>query len=255
MTAEVGRVGVVGDGREPVAAALDDTGLDAVLDSPASVLGSDVDAVVTVGEGTLLALARQRPTLPLLPVDAGRGVRSVPTDRVADAGTRLLAGNWTTESHPLVTVDDGDDEHLAFMDTMLATAEPAHISEFSVRAGDEHVARFRADGIVAATPAGTGGYAHAAGAPVIPPGPSMLALVPVAPFATTLDHWVVPAESVTITVERDDATVEVMVDDRTVGYASVDDPVTLAADGGVDLIRVGEGQSPFGRGGAELEKL
>jgi len=255
MTAEVGRVGVVGDGASGAAETVADAGLDAVVDTPAGALDADVDVVVALGESALLGLARQRPARPLLPVDAGTGVRSVPRERLADAATRLRAGNWTAESHPLVAVDDGERDHLAFMDAMLATAEPAHISEFTVRAGGDRVARFRADGVVAATPAGTGGYAHAAGAPVIPPGPSVLALVPIAPFATTLDHWVVPAESVTISVERDGATVEVLADDRTVGHASVDAPVRLSADGSVPVVRVPEGQSPFERRGAELEKL
>lgn len=255
MTAEVGRVGVVGDESGTVATALDSAGLAVRADSSTSVLDRDVDAVVAVGEQSLMTLARERPTRPVLPVDAGTGVRSVRPEQVGDTAARLLAGNWTTESHPVVSVDHGDGEYAAFMDAMLATAEPAHISEFTVRAGDDRVARFRADGIVAATPAGTGGYAQNAGAPVVPPGPSVLALVPIAPFATTLDHWVVPAESVTITVERDDATVDVLADDRTVGHARVDEPVTLVADGSVDLIRVPEGQSPYGRRGTELEKL
>jgi NAD+ kinase len=255
MTAEVGHVGVAGDEAAAVASTLEDTGLDTLVARPTDVLDAAVDAVVAVGESTLLGLARERPTCPILPVDAGTGVRSVPHDQLSDAATRLRAGNWTTESHPLIAVDDGTREHAVFMDAMLAAAEPAHISEFTVRTGTERVAQFRADGVVAATPAGTGGYAHAAGAPVIPPGPSVLALVPIAPFATTLDHWVVPADTVTITVEREDATVEVLADDRMVGHATVDTPVELAADGTVALIRVAEGQSPFGRRGAELEKL
>ena len=255
MTAEVGYVGVAGDEAAAAARTLDAAGLDTVVDSPANLSDGAVDAAVAVGEPALLALARERPTSPILPVEAGAGVRSVPRGRLGDAATRLRAGDWTTESHPLVAVDDGTREHVVFMDAMLAAAEPAHISEFTVRAGSERVARFRADGVVAATPAGTGGYAHAAGAPVVPPGPSVLVLVPVAPFATTLDHWVVPADAVTVTVEREEATVEVLADDRTVGHATVDAPVELAADGDIDLIRVAEGRSPFDCRGAELEKL
>jgi NAD+ kinase len=117
------------------------------------------------------------------------------------------------------------------------------------------VARFRADGIVAATPAGTVGYARDAGAPVISPGSSVLALVAIAPFATTLDHWVVPAEDVCITVERDDAVVDVLADDRTVGHANVGEQVQLSTDGSVRTVRVPESTSPFARRGAELEKL
>lgn len=249
------QVGVVGEEAQAVASTLTDAGLSTVVDTPRSVLEADPEAVVAVGERALLTLARERPSVPLLPVDAGAGVRSVPRDRLADAATRLRAGDWTTDEHPLITIEDGVSSKLALMDAMLVTAEPAHISEFTVRAGTDTVARFRADGVVAATPAGTCGYAHAAGAPVIPPGPSVFALVPVAPFTTNLDHWVVPAEDVTITVERDEATVEVLADDRMVGHATVGEAVVLSTDGTVSTIRVPEGLSPFAHRGVELEKL
>lgn len=255
MAREVRRVGLVGEDTEQAASTLDDVGLEAIVGTPGTVLDDEPDVVAGFGESAILQLARERPTIPLLPVDAGDGLRSIPRERLGDTATRLLAGNWKTEPHPLIAIDDGTRRSLALIDAMLATAEPARISEFTVTASDEHVARFRADGIVAATPAGTAGYARNADAPVIPPGPSVLALVPIAPFATTLDHWVVPADDVSVTVERDDATVEVLADDRTVGHASVDIPVEFSTDGTIQMVRAPESQSPFARRGAELEKL
>lgn len=248
-------VGVVGDDPTPAVDALDDAGATPVVDTPRTVLDAASDAVVALGEPALLSVARERPSVPVLPVEAGRGVRSVSRDRLGDAITQFTGGDWTTESHPLVAVDDGDNRRLALKDAMLVTAEPAHISEFTVTAGGERIARFRADGILAATPAGTSGYARSAGAPVIPPGPSVLALAPIAPFATTLDHWVVPTASVTVSVERDGATVEVLADDRTIGEATVDVPVEFSAAGTVETIRVPAGRSPFSRRGEKLEKL
>jgi NAD+ kinase len=250
------RVGVVGDDTSDASETLASAGVDPITDTPRHVLAADPDAVVAVGEAALLTLARHRPDTPILPVEAGDGVRSVPDDRLADAAARLVAGDWSTERHPLLGVEvDETQRELALFDAMAVTAEPAHISEYTVTAGGEHVARFRADGLVVATPAGTAGYARAAGAPVVPPGADVLALVPVAPFATTLDHWVVPAADVTITVERDDARVDVLADDRTIGVASVDEPVRIAPDGEIETIRVPESASPFAAAGTELEKL
>jgi NAD+ kinase len=124
-----------------------------------------------------------------------------------------------------------------------------------VRSDGEQVARFRADGVAVAAPAGTPGYARTAGGPVIPPELSVVSVVPVAPFATDLNHWVVPAQDITITVERDEATVDVLADDRTVGIADVGHPVSITTDGEVEMVRVPEGVSPFGPSGVELEKL
>lgn len=239
-------VGVVGDGASEAADTLATAGARVVVDTPDAVLAAGPDAVVAVGEAGLLSVARRRPEVPVLPVGAGAGVRSVPPARLSEAAGRLVAGDFSTETHPLLALAvDGALAEPALFDAMAVTAEPAHISEFAVTAGGEHVAQFRADGVVVATPAGTCGYARAAGGPVIPPEQPVLAVVPVAPFATTLDHWVVPDSEVTITVERDDAVVDVLADDRTVGVADVGEPVTVGTDGAIETVRLPEGQSPF----------
>ena len=240
-------VGVVGEGdRGAVADSFDGTGVERIDGSPAEVVGADPDVIVGLGESALVGLARERPGCPLVPVDAGRGLRSVPRDAFEEAVEHLLAGTFRTESHPLLTVEGtGDGGEIGLFDAMVVTKEPAHISEFSVFANGDRVARFRADGVVAATPAGTPEYARTAGSPVIPPGPGVVALNPIAPFSTDVDHWVVPLGEVEITVERDDATIETLVDDRTVGSASVDRPVCLSVAGSLEVVRMAAGQSPF----------
>lgn len=248
--------GVVGDAGG-VADALSAAGLDPVEGDADAVLASDPSVVVAVGERALAALARQHPSVPILPIEAGRGVRSVPSGAVEAAAERLAAGGWRVEDHPLVGLEWPGGRSVAFLDAMLVTAEPADISEFAVRAAGDRVARFRADGVVAATPAGSPGYARTAGGPVASPGLGLevLVVVPVAPFATSLDHWVVPLEDVAVTVERDEAPVEVLADDRSVGTAPVGDPVELVSAGHVGVVRLPEGRSPFGSRDAELEKL
>lgn len=245
--APVQTVGVVGDG-DPGALSdsLAETGVERIGGAPAEVVAADPDVIVGLGESALVNLAQERPDCPLVPVDAGRGLRSVPSDAFEEALEHLLAGTFRTETHPLLEVDGTDEEEkIALFDAMVVTQEPAHISEFSVFANGDRVAQFRADGVVAATPAGTPDYARTAGSPVIPPGPEVVAINPVAPFSTDLDHWVVPLGDVEITVERDDATIETLVDDRTVGSASVDRPVSLSVGGSVEVVRVAAGQSPF----------
>lgn len=249
-------VGVMGSETTAVTDALGDAGVDLLEGSPSSVLDADPDVVVAAGETALIRLARERPSCPIVAVDAGPGVRSVPKSALDRAVTQLTAGDWTTDGHPLVAVEVGDDRvETALFDAMVVTERPAHISEFSVAVEGEQVARFRADGVVAATPAGTPGYARAAGAPIVPPGPDVLALAAVAPFSTDLDHWVLPLSEVEITVERDEATVDTLVDDRTVAPAPGDRPVRLTRAGEIDVVRLPTGVSPFSRQDAELENF
>ncbi len=238
-------VGIVGDG-DTVTASFDRAGVESTSGPAAEVVAADPDVLVGVGEAALLDLAREQPAAPLVPVDAGRGLRSVPLDAIGEAADHLAAGTWRTERHPLLSVDAtaGDDE-LALLDAMVVTQEPAHISEFSVFASGDRVARVRADGVVVATPAGTPEYARRVGAPVIPPEPEVVAVVPVAPFSTDLDDWVVPLGEVEIAVEREGAAIETLVDDRTVGPLPVDRPVCLSVGGHVDVVRVAASQSPF----------
>ncbi len=253
---DVHTAGVVveGDDADGLADVLSAAGVRPVEGDVESVLAADPEVVVAVGEGAVTSLARRCPSAPILPVEAGGGVRSVPRDGLAGAARRLAAGDWGVEEHPLLGLAWDGEGTSAFFDAMLVTAGPADISEFAVQAGGEPVARFRADGVAVATPAGSPGYNRSAGGPVVTPGLGVLAVVPVAPFATSLDHWVVPLEAA-ITVERDEAAVEVLADDRSVGQAPVGDPLRLETAGRVDLVRVPEGRSPFGPGEGELEKL
>jgi len=246
--------GVVGDGGD-VSDALSAAGLRPVEGDVETVLTEEPGIVVAVGESALGAIARHDPSVPVLPVGAGRGVRSVPREDIEAVADLLAAGDWRVGTHPLLGLEwSGSERATAFFDAMLVTAKPADISEYSVCAGGEHVARFRADGVVAATPAGSPGYARDAGGPVVTPGLDVLVVVPVAAFATSLDHWVLPPE-VTVTVEREEAPVEVLSDDRSVGTVPAGEPVALSVAGRVDIVRVPQGVSPFGRGAAELEKL
>jgi len=208
----------------------------------------DVSAVVAVGEPALLAVARTEPAVPVLPVAAGRGVRSVPHDAVGSAVTALVAGDYRCETHPLVDVTAADrTTTTALCDVMVVSAEPAQISEYVVRAGGETVASFRADGVVVATPAGSPAYAKAAGGPVVPPETGVAAVVPVAPFATNADHWVVELGDLFLGVERDETSVQLVADDRSVGLVGPTDPVWLSRGSTVTVAVVDASRSPFDR--------
>uniref|UniRef100_UPI003F5583D0 ATP-NAD kinase n=1 Tax=Halosimplex halobium TaxID=3396618 RepID=UPI003F5583D0 len=204
------------------------------------------DAVVAVGEPALLAVARAGTDAPVLPVDAGAGVCSVPRAAVADGIADLVAGDYERASHPLVDVRVADRTRAtALLDLMLVSAEPAQISEYTVERGDDRVARFRADGVVVATPAGSSGYASDAGGPVLAPDTDAVTVVPVAPFETDIDHWVLPPDGLGVTVERDETAVHLLADDRVVGPVEPDEPVSVVPAGAISVAVVAAGRSPF----------
>jgi NAD+ kinase len=154
----------------------------------------------------------------------------------------VLAGDADTESRPVLRTGAGE---VALFDVALVAAEPARISAFSVRHRDDRLSAFRADGVVASTPAGSVGYNRAADGPLLAPGAGLVAVVPIAPFQTTTDRWVLPPETVAVAVERDETPVEVLVDGRVERSVSPGDPVSLALEDGIDRLVVGGSRSVF----------
>ena len=222
-------VGVIGD--ETVRDAVTASGGDPVVGSPAEVAAATPDTVVAVGEHGLFDAVAAGVDVPVLPVAAGRRVRSVPRDALEPALDAFLAGRHKTTTRPVIAARSPLGESRALMDVMLVTGEPARISEYTVHSGGETVASFRADGVAVATPAGSRGYTRRAGGPVLAPELDVLAVVPVAPFSTDEDAWVVSATGLELRVDRDEAPVELLADDRTAGSVVPGESVRVGRDG------------------------
>ncbi|MFB6160742.1 MAG: ATP-NAD kinase [Haloferacaceae archaeon] len=215
-------------GDDAVAAAVAEAGATLRPDGPA-------DLLVAVGEDALLGLAADPPALPVLPVDDAGGPLVVPREAAVAAVAAFAAGDARRVEHPVLGVSVGDD-HVgrALADVSLVTSEPARISEYAVESRGRPVAGFRADGVVVATPLGSAGYARAAGGPVLGPGTG-LAVVPVAPFATTFDTWVRRAP-VELSVERDEGRVSLVLDDAVVREVLPHEPVRVDVTTAVELV-------------------
>lgn len=154
---------------------------------------------------------------------------------------QILGGRYTVDERPLVAVSTAAESAHALWEVTLTTAEAATISEFSLdRDRDSSVARFRADGVTVTTPAGSRGYAHAAGGPVVVPGSDVLAVVPISPFATDPDHWVLPLTELSLTVERDDADVVLLADGQMIETVEPKSAVRLTRAGTLPVVSLPE---------------
>lgn len=236
---DVSRVAVVGDDEE-VAAAVARTGADVVARDVESAREAEPGLLLAAGERAVIALANADIDRPILPVAAGPAVPHVARDAAEAAMVSLLEADdfaaWT-RSYPRLAVSLGEEWVAAgVMDVTLVTAEPARISEYAVESAGEPVAQFRADGVVVATPLGSGGYAGAAGGPRLKPGTGVGAVVPIAPFATRSSSWVLPFDSIALSVCRDEGDVSLLVDDREVASVPRGRPVSLAVEGSVALV-------------------
>lgn len=226
-------IGVVGTDAAKVAEPLRDRGLAAEATDPGTAVTADLEAVVAVGEAAVGDLARAGVDAPVVPVDADPGF---PASREGafDALDRVLDGDGDPARLPVLSARvDGAVAGRAVFDVTLVTAEPGRISEYGVVSGAP-VDRFRADGVVAATPVGSRGYARAAGGPVLARGVDAVAVVPIAAFAIRADTRVLDPP-VALSVERDEAEVSLFVDGRERGRVPPDRPVRVSADGRIGV--------------------
>ncbi len=226
-----------------IARAVRESGGSPIVGAATELLEADPDVIVAYGERAVLALGRTGTTVPMLPVDAGPGVRSVPENSLESAISELASRGFKTVEQCRYTVTvGGTDAGIAVSDAMLVTEEPARISEYSIYTKGNRVTQFRADGVVIATPTGSHGYAAAARGPMLAPGTGIVA-VPIAQFATDRDNWVLGSdESVTLRVERDDGPVELLVDDRRYGLVEPGVDVTLTPEVPLQLAVVSESE-------------
>lgn len=175
---------------------------------------SAADVVVCVGEPALFSIARTIHRTPILAVAAGTGPHVVSKPDAPDALQAVFDGNVHSVEHPTLEIDVGGTvDTSAVYDVSLVTEDAARISEYAVFGDGESLATVRSDGMVVSTPAGSAGYAKAAGGPVIAPGAG-LSIVPISPFTTHPEAWVA-RDTVRLQVMRDDS-VSLIADDRMV---------------------------------------
>ncbi|WP_336034221.1 hypothetical protein [Halobacterium yunchengense] len=218
------RVGLLGDGANAAANAVGDAGGEPVVGRDAV---GDVDVLVALGEDALLDAVEAQAGTPVLPVDAGAGYGGVARDDLPEALADVATGDYEVRDQPTLSATVGGEETRALADVHLVTDEPARISEYAIRDGDDDVDTVRADGVVAATPAGSRGYASDAGGPLLSGDADTVAVVPIAPFRVAKPRWVL-GPPVSLTVVRETAAVAVFADGRDAGYATPDEPVELA---------------------------
>lgn len=238
---EAGRVGIVAGEREPaldlapLSEAVEDRGGNLVVGAAADLRERSPSIVVCPDERALSAAARAGIETPILAVGVD-GVPSTPPEGLPAAVRAALDDDCGEVRRPVLRVETETVSERAVFDVGLLTEEPARISEYSLSSRGEERARFRADGVVVATPQGSHGYASAAGGPVLSPGVAAVTVVPIAPFVTKTRQWILPDDRLALAVERDEGAVALQADDRVVAGVEVASSVSIGTDGDLRLV-------------------
>ena len=215
-------------GRQLVAE-LDHLGLEAVIDrESAEVLGSDdgidrehlaslVDLIVVLGgDGTLLSVTRGAlGGTPILGVNMGTlgFLTEHPADRLMQALHATLEGRVEVvrRERLTVTVENPNKDPITrcvLNDAVINKSALARMLVLGVHVNGAFVSRFKADGLIVATPTGSTAYNLSAGGPILYPNLEILVVTPICPHALTNRPIVLSLDS-TIEIRLESHTEEV----------------------------------------------
>jgi NAD+ kinase len=187
-------------------------------------MAEHVDLLIVLGgDGTLLSAARALGAykVPILAVNLGGlgFLTSVTLEELYPVLEQAIAGENRTSERMMLEAEIFRRETSAIRQHALndAVANKGALSrmlEFDVYVDSDHVGRYRADGLIVATPTGSTAYSLAAGGPVVHPNLDAFVITPICPHMLTNRPFVIPGSA------------KVEID-----FAPADEPVYLTLDG------------------------
>lgn len=146
--------------------------------------------LVLGGDGTLLAAAREAALrgVPILPVNMGSlgFLTSFTVDELYPALEATLAGESTINERVLLLVERVNRGEIltkqrVLNDCVVHKGTLARMIELELYIDDGFVCRYRADGLIVATPTGSTAYSMSAGGPIVHPMVESILITPICP--------------------------------------------------------------------------
>jgi len=147
--------------------------------------------IVIGGDGSILRAARQTAPLgiPLLCINLGRlGYMTELEIDELPLIDELVYGNYTIEERMMLSVEILHGENAAGLmtalnDAVVSNGAVSRMIDVDLYCGGSRVGRYRADGLICATPTGSTAYSLSAGGPVIDPQVGCICVTPVSPHS------------------------------------------------------------------------
>lgn len=165
-------------------------------------IASQVDLLLVLGgDGTLLAAARAlgEQSVPILPVNLGQlgFLTSVKLDELYPILEAVLAGNHRISERAQIEATvhrkgKVEGSYLALNDAVLTKTTLARIMDFDLSIDGLFVCKYRADGLIIATPTGSTAYSLSAGGPIVYPVLDAFVITPICTHQLTNRPLVIP---------------------------------------------------------------
>ena len=160
--------------------------------------------LVLGGDGTMLAAAREAAPrgVPILPINMGSlgFLTSFTAEELYPALEDTLAGRAATEERVLLLVERTHNgkiltQQRVLNDTVVHKGTLARMIELELHIDGGFVCRYRADGLIVATPTGSTAYSMSAGGPIVHPKVESILITPICPHTLSDRPVVVPDTS------------------------------------------------------------
>jgi NAD+ kinase len=198
--------------------------LDDARDATPLTEDSEIDLLLTLGgDGTFLRGARflSGRQVPIAGLNLGRlgFLTSGSREHLAESVKRIATDRFTVEQRMVleafVTDASGREQYRwrAVNDVVLHKGGFARVLQLRATVDGEEVARYSADGVIAATPTGSTAYSLSAGGPVVVPTLESILLTPVSPHTLAMRALVLPPSvHLSLEVMRDATELLITVD-------------------------------------------
>jgi NAD+ kinase len=183
--------------------------------------GADL-IIVLGGDGTLLSAARaiRGREVPLFPVNLGGlgFLTAITMDEIFPELERALRGEHRIGRRKLLDAelirnDQQIGRYDALNDVVITKSAIARMIDLDAHVDQMFVCRYKADGLIVATPTGSTAYSLSAGGPIIFPSVGAICLTPICPHMLTNRPVIVPDSStIRITSQAEDDSAFLTID-------------------------------------------
>jgi NAD+ kinase len=169
--------------------------------SPENLSGVDL-AISLGGDGTLLSCARMLAPrgVPILAVNMGDFgfITEVSKSEFRETWEKLLEGRLGVSERLMLSVEVQRQgavaaAFLGLNEAVVGIKGISRMIRLKIFMSDTYMGRYRADGVIVATPTGSTAYSMAAGGPILHPEMEAFILTPICPFTLSNRPTVVPA--------------------------------------------------------------
>ena len=155
------------------------------------------DVVVSFGgDGTILTAAKGqiRSGIPIMGFNVGKlgFLAEYNTNRLKESLEDLLNGNYRVVERSVLECKVNDRIYYALNDCVMEKKNTSRMITVKAFSNDNHVADYRADGLILTTPTGSTAYSLSCGGPIISPGTPVFCLTPISPHTLTLRPLIIP---------------------------------------------------------------